>query len=383
MKNSIIKLIDCSFDFLPEFDRPAAVIKEHEAGFGYTEFIRERAEVIAIEHTGFEGEEMVKGIRYRFFRGGSRFTHIPLKALHYIKRQQPGIIMVQGLIFPLQVIALRLKMGRECPIIVQHHGEKPFTGIKRRLQRIADKCITAYLFTAQGNATAWIDNHIIPGYDKCYELLEASTYFEPRDKAAARQKTGITGDHNFLWVGRLNDNKGPLTVMQGFEKYLAINPQAKLYLIYQEEELLPAIKIMIRNSGALKDAVYLRGRVPHTELPDWYSAADFYISGSREEGSGFALLEAMACGCIPVVTDIPSFRKITGCGKFGFLYEAGNPLQLLKLLISLGTIDRKKLSDAIAGHFSAELSFKAIADKLFLIINQQLTPVIPGQAANR
>ncbi|HEY6082799.1 MAG TPA: hypothetical protein VIU45_05025, partial [Chitinophagaceae bacterium] len=132
MKNTMLKLIDCSFDFLPGFDRPATVIKEHEAGFGYTEFIRERAEVIAIEHTGFEGEEMVRGIRYRFFRGGGRFTRVPLKALHYIKRQQPDIIIAQGLIFPLQVIALRLKMGSKCPIIVQHHGEKPFTGIKRR-----------------------------------------------------------------------------------------------------------------------------------------------------------------------------------------------------------------------------------------------------------
>lgn len=349
------------------------MIEKHAAGYGYAWFTRERLAVIVIEHINYEGEKMMGELKYRFFKRKSRFVHIPFKTLRYIQRQRPDIVITQGLIFPLQVIALRLKMGRKCPIIVQHHGEKPFTGIKRRLQQIADKCITAYLFTARGNATAWIDNHIIPGYDKCYELLEASTYFEQGDKAAAQKKTGITGDHNFLWVGRLNANKDPLTVVQGFEKYLAINPQAKLYMIYQEEALLPALKIIIGNSGTLKDAVYLRGKVPHAELPDWYSAADFYISGSREEGSGYALLEAMACGCIPVVTDIPSFRKMTAGGKFGFLYEAGNPLQLLKLLISLETIDRKILSDAIADHFSNELSFKAIADKLFVIINQQLT----------
>jgi len=328
--------------------------------------------VIVIEHINYEGEKMIGELKYRFFKRKSRFVHIPFKTLRYIQRQRPDIVITQGLIFPLQVIALRLKMGRKCPIIVQHHGEKPFTGIKRRLQQVADKCITAYLFTARGNARAWIDNHIIPGYGKCYELLEASTYFERCDKAAARKKTGITGDHNFLWVGRLNANKDPLTVVRGFEKYLAINPRAKLYMIYQEEALLPALKIIIGNSGTLKDAVYLVGKLPHAALPDWYSAADFYISGSREEGSGYALLEAMACGCIPVVTDIPSFRKITAGGKFGFLYEAGNPLQLLKILISLETIDRKILSDVITGHFSNELSFKAIADKLFVIINQQL-----------
>lgn len=383
MKNTPIKLIDCSFNFLPEFSGPVPVIEQHAAGYGYALFIKERLALIVIEHINYEGEKMMGGVKYRFFKRKSRFVHIPFKTLRYIQQQQPDIVIAQGLIFPLQVIALRLKMGRKCPIIVQHHGEKPFTGIKRRLQQIADKCITAYLFTARGNARAWIDNHIIPGYDKCYELLEASTYFERCDKVAARKKTGITGDHNFLWVGRLNANKDPMTVVQGFEKYLAINPQAKLYMIYQEEALLPALKIIIGNSGTLKDAVYLRGKVPHGELPDWYSAADFYISGSREEGSGYALLEAMACGCIPVVTDIPSFRKMTAGGKFGFLYEAGNPLQLLKLLISLETIDRKKLSDAIANHFSNELSFKAIADKLFVIINQQLMANGQQPTANR
>ena len=40
-----------------------------------------------------------------------------------------------------------------------------------------------------------------------------------------------------------------------------------------------------------------------------------FVSGSHSEGSGYALIEAMSAGVVPVVTDIPSFRAIAGdCG---------------------------------------------------------------------
>ena len=62
----------------------------------------------------------------------------------------------------------------------------------------------------------------------------------------------------------------------------------------------------------------------------WFSAADGYVSGSHREGSGFALIESMSCGCVPIVTDIPSFRKISG--KYGFLWRPGDAESLCAAL---------------------------------------------------
>ena len=47
-------------------------------------------------------------------------------------------------------------------------------------------------------------------------------------------------------------------------------------------------------------------------MPNYYGAADVFVSGSHSEGSGYALIEAMSAGVVPVVTDIPSFRAIAG-----------------------------------------------------------------------
>ena len=49
-------------------------------------------------------------------------------------------------------------------------------------------------------------------------------------------------------------------------------------------------------------------------------AADLFVLGSHREGSGYSLIEALACGLPPIVTDIPSFRSLTGAGVVGALW---------------------------------------------------------------
>jgi glycosyltransferase involved in cell wall biosynthesis len=170
-----------------------------------------------------------------------------------------------------------------------------------------------------------------------------------------------------LWVGRLNVGKDPMTVINAFEKYIIACPQARLFMIYQTEELLPVIKRKLAENMQLQKAVILKGKVDHAEIEIWYNAADYFISGSHKEGSGYALIEAMSCGCIPVVTNIPSFKKITLNGTFGFLFECENSQNLLTLLFNLKNIEKEKLSKSLITHFNNSLSFKSIADDLFSI----------------
>ena len=58
--------------------------------------------------------------------------------------------------------------------------------------------------------------------------------------------------------------------------------------------------------------VHLLGKVPHAGIETLMQAADLFVSASRAESCGFAALEAMACGAVPVLSDIPSFRALTG-----------------------------------------------------------------------
>ncbi|HCN82245.1 MAG TPA: hypothetical protein DIT07_01305 [Sphingobacteriaceae bacterium] len=360
----MINLVDVIYYCHDDLKDPHEVIEKHKPGMGYLPFIKEDLNVSFIKHLDYEGIHTIDGVKYGFFKSNNKFWHIPFKTHRFIKRSNPDLIIVQGLIFPLQVIALKLALGNKCAIVVQHHGESPFKGLKIYLQKLADHFISGYLFTATGISQEWIDKGIIKDPDKCFEILPASTSLSKQEKDICKEKSGLNNNQNFIWVGRLNSNKDPFCVLTAFENYLNFNPDARLYMIYQTEELLNEIKDLLSKKEKLSDSVQLVGKIPNSELQSWLSAADFYISASHKEGCGYALLEAMACGCIPVVTDIPSFRKITDDGKYGFLYPPGDPDILLRTLVGTDTISKSEISNAVVDHFNNKLSYKCIADDL-------------------
>jgi glycosyltransferase involved in cell wall biosynthesis len=275
---------------------------------------------------------------------------------------------VQGLVFPLQVLLLKLFLNKDCIVLAQHHGERPFKNrVKKTLQAYADKAINGYLFTATGNAEMWVNADIIANKAKCHQVLEAATFFTRIDKAEAIKTTGMDGSVNFLWVGRLNENKDPITVLNAFGIYASKNPGVRLYMIYQDGKLLPEVVSIIKESAALANSITLVGKTEHSELPNWYSAADYLLSGSHREGSGYALIEAMACGCVPVVTDIPPFKAITNAGMYGYFYTPGDTQALYLLLDSLAHDKHKSLSDEIVQYSREHLSFCKIADDIHLV----------------
>jgi glycosyltransferase involved in cell wall biosynthesis len=363
----MIKLIDLNYHTHSHISDPEEVLELQKASIGFVEFIKERLSIQLIKHMDYEGQKDINAVRYCFFKSKNKFWYIPFKTHRFIQTQNADLILIQGFIFPLQLIALKFKLPKKTKIIVQHHGEKPYQGYKKVLQKIADHYIKMYLFTSLENANEWIVKKIISNKKKCCEILEASTFFKAKNKLECKSRLSFTGNENFLWVGRLNVGKDPMTVINAFEKYIIACPQARLFMIYQTEELLPLIKRKLAENMQLQKAVILKGKVDHAEIEIWYNAADYFISGSHKEGSGYALIEAMSCGCIPVVTNIPSFKKITLNGTFGFLFECGNSQNLLTLLFNLKNIEKEKLSKSLITHFNNSLSFKSIADDLFSI----------------
>jgi glycosyltransferase involved in cell wall biosynthesis len=366
----MIKVVDIVYHHHSEFNGPLQVLEKHAHSLGFADFIHHSIQFIFIKHLDYNGIEYINGKVYAFFRGRNRFWHIPFKTHRYVKSQNPDIVIVEGLLFPLQLIMLKWSLGKNCRIIVQHHGEKPFEGIKGLFQKIADRNINAYLFTSYKNAAAWINKKIITNPYKCKEVQEASTNFIRKDKSKSQARLGISGAYNFLWVGRLNKNKDPFTVLEAFKKFGLYRPNARLYMIYQEDDLLVEIKNTIQKSIVLEDGVKLIGNVDHSELVYWFSAINFYISGSLAEGCGFALLEAMACGCIPIVTSIPSFEKITEKGKYGYLYPPGDREALAMLLEKLSILHIETERLKIENYFREKLSFKSIAERLGQVLNQ-------------
>jgi glycosyltransferase involved in cell wall biosynthesis len=196
-----------------------------------------------------------------------------------------------------------------------------------------------------------------------YEVLAGSSRFRGKNKNESRVQTGMTGEFNFIWVGNLDANKDPMTVLDAFEKYSHFNTGARLYMIFQGGNLLEDVKKKI-SGGGLEETVILVGKVEHAQLEYWYSSAEYFISASHREGGSYALTEAMACGCMPIVTRIPAAMKVIEEGKAGYHFSPGNAHELFMVLSSLNKEQQTGMSEKIAVHFKNNFSPGAIAKKI-------------------
>ncbi|WP_175404138.1 glycosyltransferase family 4 protein [Mucilaginibacter sp. PPCGB 2223] len=358
-----MKFVFVSYSYDPGFKEPDAWFDQIGGYVGILSCLaKNNHEVIRIKQIGDNYTCEVNGVQYQFVNFGARSRHFPRKLHQLLKGLNPDIVVVHGLHNPLQVIQLRFSLPRNVKIMAQNHAEKPSSGIRKVLQRLADRYIGAYLFASKTMGMDWVKRGNLASAKKIHEVMEISSGFYPIDPSLARTKTGMTGDPSFLWVGRLDHNKDPLNVVKAFLRFTDSCPRARLYMIYHTEELLNDIKTIL-NIHSNGNTVTLVGKKPHDELLYWYNSADFMVSGSHYEGSGTAVCEAMSCGCVPILTNIFSFRAMTGDGRTGLLYEAGNQQQLLAALAKTERLDMTAEREKVLAFFESHLSFEAIAGK--------------------
>jgi glycosyltransferase involved in cell wall biosynthesis len=71
------------------------------------------------------------------------------------------------------------------------------------------------------------------------------------------------------------------------------------------------------------------------EVPAILGAHDAYVSASLRDGASLSLMEAMACGIVPVVSDIPANREWAQDGEGAFLFPCGDWRRLAEIIMSL------------------------------------------------
>jgi glycosyltransferase involved in cell wall biosynthesis len=173
-----------------------------------------------------------------------------------------------------------------------------------------------------------------------------------------------------LWTGNLYPNKDPLTILAGFECLLERAPGARLYMAYRYESLLAQVQARIAASASLDRAVTLLGEIPHDQIEACYNSADLFVQGSAREGSGAALLDALACGVVPVVTDIPSFRVLTNGGRIGALWPVGDREAFTTALLRIAAQPLAPLSLETRRFFDTTLSFPALGRRAVAVYRQ-------------
>jgi glycosyltransferase involved in cell wall biosynthesis len=94
----------------------------------------------------------------------------------------------------------------------------------------------------------------------------------------------------------------------------------------------------------LGEHVLLLPYLPQEQLWRLYSRAQIYVSLSSHDGTPNTFLEALACGCFPVVGDIESLREWLTDGVNGLLVDPLDPQQAANAMIKAITDENLRLN---------------------------------------
>jgi L-malate glycosyltransferase len=134
------------------------------------------------------------------------------------------------------------------------------------------------------------------------------------------------------------------------------DPQRVLTLFAGVATAWPDARLVVANSGALRDAlerqtaelgladrVEFVGRLDAATQSAFYARARWYVSVPRSDSVSVSVLEAMAHGCIPLLSDLPANRELVHDGRNGLIVPDG------RTALEVAALERLQVdADAVA-----------------------------------
>lgn len=364
-----LRILQLNLAFDPSLATPDALLATYHTLTGWSRAMtRAGAHVHVVQRFAADAQRTRDAVTYAFVTDGRRGVPRPWdrsdRLVEAVVRARPDLVHVNGLMFPATTCELRAALGPHVPIVLQDHSGAlprrlpwPASRAGRERWRRAFRMATACTFTARQLAERW---HAagLPDDLPILEMPEASTEMAPIDRREAASRHGIAGSPVILWVGRLEANKDPMTVLDALDRALPDMAEARVAMI-GAGPFESSIRARVARTPLLTARVSMVGPVPHDRVHEYYSAADLFVSGSHHEGSGYALIEALACGVTPCVTDIPAFRALAG--PVGRCWRAGDAKAAAAALLATARASDPTARERVLAHFHEHLHWDRIA----------------------
>jgi len=213
--------------------------------------------------------------------------------------------------------------------------------ILKLMDRVIAKCATHILVDSPSQRDFLISQGIVSA-GKSRVLGKGSvsgvdaSRFRPNagTRRAVHEQLGFHDDQVvFLYLGRLNRDKGVLDLAAAFARAVAAVHDARLLVVGPDEG-----GIRIRMEAILGGAAVYARFVTYTDCPeDYMAAADVLCLPSYREGFGVTVIEAAACGIPSIGSRIYGVTDAIEENSTGLLFEAGDVEGLASGLIRLAT----------------------------------------------
>ncbi len=122
---------------------------------------------------------------------------------------------------------------------------------------------------------------------------------------------------------RLVKNSNVDLLLEAVDRVRQVQPEVRLTIV-GDGPLRPGLKSAVRRLDLTPWVTFL-GKVPYEVMPDLLRRHSLYLSATNSDGTSISLLEAMACGTFPIVSDIPANQPWIASGTNGFLVPLDRP----------------------------------------------------------
>ncbi|MFH7321204.1 glycosyltransferase [Desulfurivibrio sp. D14AmB] len=227
---------------------------------------------------------------------------------------------------------------------VRHHtftGQVWVTraGLMRQILRLLDKviffCSTGVLVDSPSQRAFLVSEKVV-SLEGSLVLAKGSIsgvdvgrfFPNPALRARVREQYAVNdGEILFLFLGRINKDKGVPELIAAFRGIYEEFPHAKLMLVGPDEQGILAEEGLL---APIEDRLL---RVDYTREPEaFFNAADLFCLPSHREGFGTVVIEAAACGIPSIASNIYGLSDAVEDGVTGLLHEACSVGELRKAM---------------------------------------------------
>jgi len=277
-----------------------------------------------------------------------------------------------------------LKRGRWVTVAVIHHlYQDPWTtgaqsapsGFYARMERFLLRRLHADAIAVVNPSVA---SHLVQ-----YGFPPEQVFFVGNGVDADRYAFSANHDEESLvFVGRLRSAKAVDVVLDAFAIIHHQRPEAVLHIV--GDGLLMGSLVSRAAKLGIRKRVVFHGCMGEEAKLQLLSRATLYLSASRFEGFGLPVVEALAVGAVPVLSDIPAHRYILQGRDVGRLTATTEEMAARSL--ELLADPRRRMAMAVAGRELVEQmwTWNDVAERYRRMIEWLLSarPALGGHGAH-
>ncbi len=283
------------------------------------------------------------GKNYSVSEGKWKYPISMIRARRLIKKLKPDIVHAHY----VTSAGLTAMVCGFHPAIVTVHGSDLTTRIKSRIWRLLLKRI--FEFSDCINTVSKDLQSMVLSLGINPDKIETFTLGIDTDKFAfvTRPEISRSGVLKLICTRRLEPVFDHRTIIRALALLKKNGLEFQMTFI-GDGSLLDELTQQVKDAG-LDDSVNFLGRVHNDNLPEVFGRHDVYLSASLWDGASLSLLEAMATGLFPVVSDIKANSAWLKHNVDGLLHKVGDAEDLANNILHLRD-HPQLLTDAAEGN---------------------------------